>query len=121
MHVIPPHYSSPRNTGTVYQDAEDYDEVKMVPPRYSSPHNTDTHVNSTSKDTSTSYQHLMMPLNPEHAYAVTSGVLENEKRGSDGRRLASDPKGEVKEKSGYQELQMTKKPDAEYTRLNIQL
>ena len=107
---------------TVYQDAKDYDEVDVVPPHYSSPHNTNTHVNSTSKDTSTSYQHLVMPLNPEHTYAVqkdTCSVLENEKGGSDGCRLASDPKGEVKA-SGYQELQMTKKPDAEYTRLNIQ-
>ena len=77
----------------------------MVPPRYSSPHKTDTHVNSTSKDTSTSYQHLVMPLNPEHTYAVvkdTCSVLENEKGGSDGHRLASDPKREVKEESGYQ-------------------
>ena len=107
----------------VCQDIKDYDEVQVVPPRYSSPHNTDTHVNSTFKDTSTSYQHLVMPLNPEHAYAVvkdTCSVLENEKGGSDGHQLASDPKGEVKEESGYQELQMTKEPDAEYTRLNIQ-
>ena len=75
--------------------------MDVVPPHYSSPRNTDAHVNSTSKDTSSSYQHLVMPLNPEHTYAVqkdTSSVLENEKGGSDGRRLASDPKGEVKKK-----------------------
>ena len=112
-----------RTSPAVCQDIKDYDEVHVVPPRYSSPHITDTHVNPTSKDTSTSYQHLVMPLNPEHTYAVvkdTCSVLENEKGRSDGRRLASDPKGEVKGGSGYQELQMTKKPDAEYTRLNIQ-
>ena len=87
-------------TPTVCQDAKDYDEVDVVPPHYSSPHNTDAKVNSTSNDTSSSYQHLVMPLNPEHTYAVvkdTCSVLENEKGGSDGCRLASDPKREVKE------------------------
>ena len=113
-----------RTSPAVCQDAKDYDDVQVVPPRYSSPHNTDTHVNSSSKYTGSSYQHLVIPLNPEHAYAVlkdTCSVLKNEKGRSDGRWLTSDPKGEVKEGSGYQELQMTKKPDAEYTRLNIQL
>ena len=85
-------------TPTVCQDAKDYDEVDVVPPHYSSPHNTDANLNSTSKDISSSYQHLVMPLNPEHTYAVlkdTCSVLQNEKGGSDGHRLASDPKGEV--------------------------
>ena len=48
-----------------------------------------------------------MPLNPEHAYAVlkdTCSVLENEKGGRDDCQHASEPKGEVKEGSGYQEL-----------------
>ena len=65
-----------------------------------------------------------MPLNPEHAYAVlkdTCSVLENEKGGRDDSQPASEPKGGMKEGSGYQELQITKKTDAEYTRLNIQL
>lgn len=76
--------------------------------------------------TNSSYQELVVPLNPDNAYAVlkdTCAVVEDEKR-SDGiqcnSQLTTDPSGGVKEESGYQELLMaTKSSDGEYTKLQI--
>ena len=98
------------------------DDPEVVPPKYSSLENIDIHANSTSKNTNSSYQHLVMPLNPDHAYTAledTGDVVEDESDG-DGQ-LATDPNEGVKEESGYQELlQSMKTPDGEYTRLNSQ-
>lgn len=74
-----------------------------------------------------SYQELVMPQNPDNAYAVlkdTCAVVEDEKR-SDGiqcnSQLTTDSGGVVKEESGYQELLMAmKSSDGEYARLQIQ-
>ena len=92
--------------------AFDYDED--ISPGYSSLHNT---VNSTSKDTSSPYQDLVMPLSLDHGYAVLDDACDVAER-SDGRQLATDPK---ESESRYQELLVAmKKPDEEYTSLNIQ-
>ena len=101
------------------------DEPEVVPPKHSLLENIDIHVNSTSKNTNSSYQHLVMPLNPDHVYAAledTGDVVEDKSDGSqyDGQ-LTTYGNGGAKEESGYQELlQSMKNPDGEYTRLNSQ-
>lgn len=96
----------------------DYDED--VPPDYSSLQIVDTQFNSASGDrasTSSSYQDMTGPENLEAGYAT----VENEKGRSDGSQLDTDPKGDVKEESGYQELlHAMKEPDGEYARPNVQ-
>ena len=93
----------------------DYDEE--VPPDYSSLQVVDTQLNSSSGDrasTCSSYQDMMAPENLETGYAT----VENKNHGS---QLDTDPKGDVKEESGYQELLLAmKEPDGEYARPNVQ-
>lgn len=61
-----------------------------------------------------------MPLNLDHGYAVLDDACDVVER-SDGHQLATDPKESVEEGSGYQELLVAmKKPDGDYTSLNIQ-
>lgn len=95
--------------------AFEYDED--VSPGYSSVHNI---VNSVSKDTSSSYQDLVMPLNPDCGYAVLEDAGDVVER-SVGHQLATDPNGGVKEEGSYQELLLAmKKTDGEYASLNVQ-
>lgn len=93
----------------------DYDED--VPPDYSSLQVVDTQTSEDRASTTSSYQEMMSPENLEAGYAT----VENEKERSDGSQVDKDPKGDVKEESGYQKLLMAmKEPDGEYAKPNVQ-
>ena len=105
-------------TDRIYETIPDTIPPPPPPPPFPSP------IVQPPDVTNSSYQDLVMPLNPDHAYAAledTCAVVEDEKR-SDGIQCDSQlATGDVKEESGYQELRLaTKNSDGEYTRLHIQ-
>lgn len=118
----------------IYDDAtgdriyETIPDTIPPPPPLPPPHPFEKYIVQPPVLPSSSYQHLVMPLNPDNAYAVledAGDVVEEDEKKNDGsqcqNQLATNPEGGEKNGNDYQELLLAmKNPEEVYTKCNTQ-